>query len=91
MKIASVADVKAKFSGFLKASQEGPVIVTKNGRPVAVLLSIQDEDEIERMILAYSPKFQNLLEIAELEIREGKGVKHEEFWREMEAEMSGAG
>jgi prevent-host-death family protein len=91
MKIASVADVKAKFSGFLKASQEGPVIVTKNGRPVAVLLSIQDEDEIERMILAYSPKFQNILEIAELEIREGKGVKHEEFWREMEAEMPGAG
>jgi len=90
MKIASVADVKAKFSGFLKASQEGPVIVTKNGRPVAVLLSIQDEDEIERMILAYSPKFQNILEIAEQEIREGKGVKHEEFWREMEAEVPGA-
>ena len=91
MKIASVADVKAKFSGFLKASQEGPIIVTKHGRPVAVLLSIQDEDEIERMILAYSPKFQNILEIAELEIREGKGVKHEEFWREMQAEMPGTG
>jgi prevent-host-death family protein len=91
MKIASVADVKAKFSGFLKASQKGPVIVTKHGRPVAVLLSIQDEDEIERMILAYSPKFQNILEIAELEIREGKGVKHEEFWSEMETEMPGTG
>jgi len=91
MKIASVADIKAKFSGYLKASQEGPVIVTKNGRPVAVLLSIKDEDEIERMILAYSPKFQNILEMAEQEIREGKGIKHEDFWREVEAEIPRAG
>ena len=60
MKIASVADVKAKFSGYLKASEQGPVIVTKNGKPVAMLLSITDEDEIERMLLVYSPKFQNI-------------------------------
>ena len=82
MKIASVADVKAKFSGYLKASQQGPVVVTKNGRPVAMLLSITDEDDIERMALAYSPKFQGILELAEQQIREGKGIKHEDFWRE---------
>jgi hypothetical protein len=58
---------------------------------VAVLLSIKDEDEIERMILAYSPKFQNILELAEQEIREGKGIKHEDFWREVEAEIPRAG
>ena len=39
MRFASVADVKAKFSGYLKAGEEGPVIVTRNGRPVAVILS----------------------------------------------------
>ena len=86
MKIASVADVKAKFSGYLKASEDGPVVVTKNGKPVAILLAIRDEEEIERMILAHSPKFQSILEIAEQQIREGKGIKHEDFWREVEAE-----
>ncbi len=91
MKIASVAEVKAKFSGFLKASEQGPVIVTKNGRPVAVLLSIKDEDEIERMILAHSPKFRNILEIAEQQIREGKGIRHDDFWQEIESEMPKAG
>ena len=35
MKIASVAEVKAKLSGYIKASKNGPVIVTKNGKPVA--------------------------------------------------------
>jgi len=88
MKIASVADVKAKFSGYLKASEKGPVVVTRNGKPVAMLLSISDEDEIERMVLAYSPKFQSLLDIAEQQIREGKGLKHEDFWQEIETEIS---
>jgi prevent-host-death family protein len=86
MKIASVADVKAKFSGYLKDSQQGPVVVTKNGKPVAVLLSITDEEEIERLILAYSPKFQEMLHLSEQQIREGKGIKHEDFWREVKTE-----
>jgi prevent-host-death family protein len=38
MKIAPVADVKSRFSAYLKASEEGPVIVTRNGKPVAVLI-----------------------------------------------------
>ena len=84
MKIASVAEVKAKFSSYLKASQQGPVVVTKNGKPVAVLLAVTDEDEIERLLIAHSPKFQGIIEIAEGQIREGKGVKHEDFWREIE-------
>jgi len=88
MKIASVADVKARFSGYIKASEEGPVVVTKNGKPVAILLSVKDEAEIERMVLAYSPKFQGILQTAEQQIREGQGIKHEDFWREMEAEAT---
>lgn len=88
MKIASVAEVKAKFSGYLKASEEGPVVVTKNDKPVAVLLSVTDEEEIERLMLAYSPKFQGILGIAEQQIREGQGMQHEDFWREVESDKS---
>ena len=83
MKIASVASVKAKLSGYIKASKSGPVIVTKNGKPVAVLLAMQDEDEIERMILAYSPKFQRILQTAERQIQAGQGIPHDEFWQEI--------
>jgi prevent-host-death family protein len=86
MRIASVADVKAKFSGYLKASEEGPIVVTKNGKPVAMLVSVKDEEEIERLILAYSPKFQGILQAAERQIREGRGIKHADFWREVESE-----
>jgi prevent-host-death family protein len=84
MRIASVADVKARFSAFLKASKRGPVVVTRNGKPAAVLLSVDDEDEIDRLILAYSPKFQKMLSLARQQIREGSGIRHEDFWREVE-------
>ncbi len=86
MRIASVADVKARFSGYLKASEEGPVVVTRNGKPVAVLLAVHDEDEIERLVLAYSRRFQGLLRAARKQIRESEGIAHEDFWREVEAE-----
>ena len=31
-------------------------------------------------------KFQSILKIAEQQVREGKGMKHEDFWRDIEAE-----
>jgi prevent-host-death family protein len=85
MRIASVADVKAKLSGYIKASKAGPVVVTKNGKPVAVLLFMQDEDELERILMAYSPKLQRILDKAEKQIQAGEGIKHEDFWREFES------
>lgn len=86
MKIAPVAEVKAQFSAYLKASVKGPIVVTRHGKPVAVLLSITDEEELERLLLAYSPKFRAILDTARQQIRETGGVEHEEFWREVEAE-----
>lgn len=86
MKIAPVAEIKARFSAYLKASEEAPVVVTRNGKPVAVLLSIKDEEEIERLLLAYSPRFQHILQEARQQIHEGRGLPHDAFWQEVEAE-----
>src|ERR1700722_3309145 len=86
MKIASVADVKARLSAYLKESQNGPVIVTKNGKAVAVLLAVTDEDELERLVLAYSPKFRAILEKSQRQIEDTGGIPHDVFWREVEAE-----
>ena len=86
MKIASVAEVKAHFSAYLRASEEGPVVVTRNGRPVAVLLAVQDDEELERLLLAYSPRLQRLLEAARRQLQAGKGIDHESFWEEIEGE-----
>lgn len=80
MKIAPVAEVKARFSRYLQESERGPIVVTKNGRPVAVLVSVTDEDELERLVLAHTPRFRRLLERAEKRIEKTGGVKHKDFW-----------
>jgi prevent-host-death family protein len=84
MKVASVADVKAKLSAYLDASAKGPVVVTRNGKAVAVLLGVHDDDDLERLILAHSPKLKAILNAAEQCIKEGKGISHEEFWKRVE-------
>ena len=86
MKIAPVSDIKARFSAYLKDAREGPVVVTENGRPVAVMLSVVNEEELERLLLAYSPKVQAFLDKGREQLIEGEGISHDDFWQEMEAE-----
>jgi prevent-host-death family protein len=84
MKIAPVADVKAHLSAYLQSSTEGPVVITRNGKSVAVILSVEDDDEVERLLLAYSPKFQRILRTARQQIETTGGLSHEEFWKDVE-------
>ena len=84
MKITSVADMKAHFSAYIEKYKDGPVIVTKHGRPVAVLVSMLEDDELERFILAHTPRFRRLLDAAEERIQQTGGVKHDDFWGSLE-------
>src|SRR5438045_6698036 len=85
MKIASVANVKARLSSYLKASASSPVVVTRNGKAVAVLLGVSDDDELERMLLAHSRKLRAILDAADRRIHEGAGIGHDEFWQQVES------
>jgi len=85
MKIAPLADVKARLSAYLDECQtEGPVIITRNGKAVAVLLAPVDEDDLARLMLARSPRFQALLNKSRQSIKAGKGLARDEFWRRVE-------
>ncbi len=86
MNIAPLADVKARFSAYIRKINKEPVIVTKNGRPVAVMLGIANEDDLERILLANSPRFQSMLDAAEKRIKETGGVSHKDVWKMVEAE-----
>jgi prevent-host-death family protein len=86
MKIASVADIKARLSEYLRASEKGPVVVTRNGKAVGVLLTVTNDDELERLVLAHSPKFQALLDKSRRQIEKTGGIPHEQFWREVKAD-----
>jgi len=89
VKIATVAEVKAQFSAYLKESEQELVIVTRNGKPVAALVAVQDDEELERLILAHSARLRTILDAASKHIREGQGIGHDELWSEIEEEKHG--
>lgn len=84
MRIAPLADVKANLSKFVEQCQEGPVVITKNGRPAAMLVCISDEDDLERMLLSYSPRLRRMLDQAAANARAGHKLGHAEFWAEVD-------
>ena len=89
MKIASATEVAADFTTYLKASEQGPVVVTRHGKPIAVLLRAAGQEDLERLLMGHSPKLQLILEGARKRFRAGKGIPHEAFWTEIEAEQAG--
>src|SRR3954454_165048 len=85
MKIASIADIKSHLSAYVKESRDGPVVVTRNGKAVAVLVAVTDDYELERLVLAHSPKFQALLDASARQIDETGGIPHEQIWGELKS------
>src|SRR4051794_29277434 len=85
MKTASVAEIESQFSAFLKAREAGPVVVTRNGKPVAMIVGVRDQDEIERLLMAHSTRLQAIVEASRKQIREGEVLSHDEFWAEVDA------
>ena len=83
MKTVSAAKIAAQFNEYLKASREQPVLVTRNGKPVAVLLAVQDKAKAEQLTAGRSRSLRSILEEANEQIQKGDGIPHDQFWREV--------
>ena len=86
MKIAPLAEVKDRFSAYIEESRESPVVVTRNGRPVAMLIAIEEEDDLDSLLLVHNPRFLQILDEARQRVRVTGGVSLEEFRRRLDAE-----
>jgi uncharacterized protein (DUF1810 family) len=59
MRIAPLADVKARLSAHLDGcGVAGPLVITRNGKAVAVLLVPYDDDDLERIMLGRHHAFK---------------------------------
>ena len=73
MKIESLREVKAKLSKIVRElPSHHSVVITKNGRPCAVLLPVTEETDLETMLLAQHKDFWQLLDLVHKE-GESKG------------------
>jgi prevent-host-death family protein len=84
MSTVFVAQITSRFDEFLKASEAAPVFVTRNGKPVAVIVGVQDKEELDRLLMACSPRLRPILESSRKQIRAGNVLGHEEFWATVE-------
>ena len=69
MKTMTVFEARNNFSQTLKAAERDVVVVTRNGRPVAAIQAIGDDD-LEDLLLERSPKFWAMIRRA----RQGRPV-----------------
>lgn len=82
MRIAPLADVMARLSAYIeRCAAEGPIVITRSGKAVAVLLAPVEYDDLEGLLLARSPRFQGMLSRARDSIKSGKGLSRGDFWK----------
>ncbi len=82
MRIVPLAELKAKLSAYLdECATEGPIVITRNGKTAAVLLVPRDDDDLERILLGRSPRFQAMLDRSRRTIDEGQGLSEADFWK----------
>ncbi len=84
MKTVSAAKIAAQFNDYLEASREQPVLVTRNGKPVAVLMAVQNQAEAEQLALGRVRPLRSILQEAHEQIQQGGGIPHDQFWQELE-------
>ena len=84
MKTASATKIAAQFNAYLEASRKQPVLITHNGKPVAILLAVQDKAEAEQLAVRRSRSLRSIFEEAHEQLQKGSGIPHDQFWREVE-------
>jgi len=83
MKIAPLAEVKDHLSAYIDSSRESPIVVTRNGKPVALLTPILGDEDLDRLLLTHDPKFLRFLDAARGRVRSGRYLTSDKFWKEL--------
>ena len=78
MRFVAMRELRINPSKVLDALAEEDIVVTRNGKPAAALLQL-DEELIEDFILAHHPTLLTEVEAARREFRKKGGIRHEEM------------
>jgi len=61
MKVVAVREAKASLSEYIERAQEGRVLITKHGKPAALVIGVEGED-LEDLLTAGNPRFWEMIE-----------------------------
>jgi antitoxin Phd len=84
METIAAADAKTNFGALLDKAQRGPVMISKNGRAVAVVMSAEDYREEQQLKLeALRREIQKGLD----EVKRGRLVNPARAWAAVDKEL----
>jgi prevent-host-death family protein len=83
VKTASAAEIAAQFNDYLEARREQSVLITRNGKPVAVLLPVWDKPQAEELAGRRPRSLRSVFAEAHARLERGEGIPHDEFWRQV--------
>lgn len=73
LKQIPLSEMKDDLSGFLRAAEHGPIVVTRHGRPAGVLIGFATEDDWFDYRLEMDPRFLKRIAKAREQIAKGCG------------------
>jgi prevent-host-death family protein len=61
MKVVAVREAKASLSEYIDKAQRDRVLITKHGKPVALVIGVEGED-LENLLTMANPRFWEMIE-----------------------------
>lgn len=75
-------DATAPLADYARNIEQGPIVLIANGKPVAVLLAIEDVD-LETASLGNNPRFLALIEQSRIRQKAEGGISSDEMRRRL--------
>jgi prevent-host-death family protein len=80
-----IADATEPLARYAKSAEDGPVVVTSNGQPIAVVVGVENAD-LETVVMSNHPKFIELIERSRTRQEEEGGIPSSDVRRLFENE-----
>ena len=78
MKRVPLSEVKDDLSRYVQLATREQIVVTRHGRPAAVLIGFEDDDDWFDYQLEHDPRFIARMEAARRSLEAGKGISIEQ-------------
>ena len=78
MKRVPLSEVKDDLSRYVQLAAREEIVVTRHGRPAAVLIGFEDEDDWFDYQLEHDPRFIARMEAARRSLAAGEGISMEQ-------------
>ena len=82
MKIIEMAEAKATLAEYVRGIAEEPVVVAKNGKPVAALVAVENAD-LETVSLSTNAEFLAIIERSRVRHQAEGGISSNEIRRRL--------